>query len=878
MGHRFCYSSGTLAPAGLVLLLALAPCGHAQESVGPSSAETPDAQAPERGAAGENATRPEPEAPAQAAQQPSEKRNDEPSAGPNTTPEPASAPQPAAESPAAEQAPTAPEQAPAEPPVAEPGAEAVTPAAPAGAEEEPASSSERVAAPEAPEPAAPAAEGASEAPSALETPSPEPRAQRRAPTKSPAKPAHGVRTVSGAELAKLGFFQDFEELDLEQLLSADVKKVTTSLATGRDLALDEAPASVTVLSADDLGALGVSTLVEALRLVAGFDVVADALGRNRIVARGIPTGGLAALSEGVLILLNGRRLNEGLSGGATAVNLDIPITAVTRIEILRGPASSLYGAGALGGVVNIITAEAGSFRGVRLASSFGSFVTQQQTLSVGNMLGDLSVVATIRLGTTQGAQIEVPADAQTARDAIETRHTSLAPGKTQDDGRLLETLYRISYRGFELNWRVYQESTDVLIGYANALGDQNRITSQQSLFDLSYSREETALGTLRARLGLNQTDQRQVLSLLPPGLEGAFPDGRTFKVESGVYLQTALKWRRGFLEGSLERDLGTDHQLGAGLELAREGTHDLQALSNVDLATGLPLDRMTDIPGAVADHQRSNLGFYVQDRWRASANVTLTGGARLDWIEGLGAQLSPRAALVARLPQDLSLKVLYGRGFRAPTFAELYLALPGFQGNPALRPVTAQTFETALALQRPNLKLSLGGYWNRLRDTIPGDLPGSPFARTALVNTPGLDVLGLELEGQATLGAHSVFGNCTVQRPRLAEGGGTAPDIPARLLTLGANLALGTRTIITPTWTLRSSRPRAEGDPRPAVPAYGLFNVTVRAQRVYKELGLDASLFNLLGQRYADPAPASTVPGDYPQPGRSFQIRAHYDF
>lgn len=123
-------------------------------------------------------------------------------------------------------------------------------------------------------------------------------------------------------------------------------------AAGYEQRIAEAPASISILTRDELETRPFTSLGDAVRNVEGVSVVGDAPNTTDIVIRGMP-------GEYTLIMLDGRRqttretMNRG-TGGVQA-NLIPPLAAIERIEVVRGPMSSLYGSDAMGGVVNVIT-------------------------------------------------------------------------------------------------------------------------------------------------------------------------------------------------------------------------------------------------------------------------------------------------------------------------------------------------------------------------------------------------------------------------------------------------------------------------------------------------------------------------------------------
>ena len=89
------------------------------------------------------------------------------------------------------------------------------------------------------------------------------------------------------------------------------------------------------------------------------------------------SGATGGSSENVLILFNGHRLNEDIDGGATVINLALPMAHVKRVEIIRGPGSALFGANAFLAVINLVTATAEDLEGVEVSAGGGSYATQE---------------------------------------------------------------------------------------------------------------------------------------------------------------------------------------------------------------------------------------------------------------------------------------------------------------------------------------------------------------------------------------------------------------------------------------------------------------------------------------------------------------------
>jgi iron complex outermembrane receptor protein len=672
------------------------------------------------------------------------------------------------------------------------------------------------------------------------------------------------KIASSRELLKMGFFQDFDELDLLDLIEAS--DVRLRIAARRDEALEDAAGVVSILTDEDMALAGVRTLEEALRLVPGVDVTTDALGRPRVSFRGMASGLSGGGSEDVLILLNGHRIDDPLFGGGTPINPTVPVANVKRIEVLRGAASALFGSGAVAGVVDVITYDPEDYSGIELSAEAGSFGTQRYGLRVGSATGEWRTFGLIQFEDVVGAKMLVPEDSQSGRGA------SLAPGDSRDGLRSIETNYRVAWREYELNLRVGNTRSDGYIGLSDALGDGNDLSYRQIMVDLTWQRANPDKGNFRATALYAQNRYRGFLKPLPPGFaveEGVFPDGVVLEQNAGS--------RRFGVEGTWERDVD-GHRLLAGLALGRESAFDAEVIGNYDFATGEPTSEIIPLPGTGGDAGRTTFSAFVQDNWSPAGRVALTGGLRFDQIGDLSA-LNPRLAAVFKLPGSSRLKLLYGRAFRAPTLAEQEVSMPLFLANGDLEPVRVDTLEAALVVRRKKLRLSASAFASFLRDPIRPTTAFDPERSRALENTPGLNLRGIEIELRRSFGvANSVFGTWTLQSGEEEGSGRDAAFVPSQLGTLGASLFWNGRFSVTPVVSFRGRRLREAGDTRGELPAYGLLGVTLRALDVVRNLNLSLSAQNLLDERYYDPALLHGVPGDYPRAGRSLLLQAAYKF
>src|ERR1017187_9837253 len=178
---------------------------------------------------------------------------------------------------------------------------------------------------------------------------------------------------------------DLTEASLEQLGNIQVYSASMHLQSSGD-----APSSVTVITAAEIREHGYRTLADILRTVRSFYVTYD---RNysSIGVRGFARPG--DYNTRVLLLVDGHRLNDDIYDEAMiGTEFPIDIEMIQRIEIIRGPASSLYGSNALFAVINVITRRAQDVDGLELSAGAGSFNTYKGRISYGHELGQLQLL------------------------------------------------------------------------------------------------------------------------------------------------------------------------------------------------------------------------------------------------------------------------------------------------------------------------------------------------------------------------------------------------------------------------------------------------------------------------------------------------------
>jgi iron complex outermembrane receptor protein len=666
--------------------------------------------------------------------------------------------------------------------------------------------------------------------------------------------------------------------DEEELALAYGNQASISIATGNSQSLRTAPAVATVITAQDIRAMGATDLDQVLETVPGLHVSTNSVRYPPIyIVRGIYTQN----NPQVLMLQNGvpmTTLFDGNRGGAWG---GYPVEHIARIEIIRGPGSALYGADAYAGVINIITKSAADSKGIHVGAHTGSFGMRDAWLEYGGNLGDVEVALYLRTGVTDGFKRIIDADAQTGLDAVFNTHASLAPGPVNTGAKATDANLEF-LRG---NWRLrvsakLRSDVGIGVGAADALDPTGRESSNRTHADLTWSDAQLArdwgAGFSASMLRYDEvTDPAYVV--YPAGARigpSFFPNGM-LGAPSTYERQTRLS---GFVtfSGLAQHRM----RLGAGYDnLDIYKTTEFKNFSFAPSGLPIPLEQLVDFSNTapfLAPMRRTVEYVYAQDEWSLAKDWTVTAGVRHDRYSDVGSTTNPRLALVWNASLDVTAKFLYGQAFRAPSFNEVGgINNPVLKGNPLLRPETMKTLEAALAWQaNAKTRVNMNLYQYAMRDIIKA-IPDPAIPTVSIFSNAGnQDGHGMEFEFVYDPNSNwHVTGNYAHQRSTVGNAdAGYAPQNHA-LARVDWRFA--------PNWMLGSqlnwvaNRARAQGDTRSAIADYTSLDLALRTTAV-KNWEFSAGLRNALNADIREPsvAPGTALPGDVPQAGQAFYLRA----
>ncbi len=675
--------------------------------------------------------------------------------------------------------------------------------------------------------------------------------------------------------------------DEDELASIYGDKATISLVTGNRQPLRRAPAVATVITAQDIAAMGATDLDEVLETVPGIHVGRNNAGYNPLyVIRGI----YSEFNGQTLVLQNGVPMTSMFIGNRGNIWAGMPVANIARIEIIRGPGSALYGADAYAGVINIVTKSAADLQGSELGLRVGSFSSREAWAQHGGKLGAIDVAGYLRVERTDGFKKLVSADEQTRLDGLFGTQASLAPGSVNTGHEAVDANIELSLGNAKLRAGYkLRDKVGTGAGAASALDPVGQGRSVRGNIDLSWNDIDLTPDwklALTGSLFHYSNEFPATLQLFPPGaFGGSFPNG-TFGAPNTweKQLRLAVSATYGGWNG---------HRLRLGLGADDLNMYRTQEFKNFTIVPSGPLTGLpSPTPGAqitefpVADsfstpHRRKVIYGYVQDEWSFARDWTLTGGVRHDRYSDFGGTTNPRLAVVWDAGVNITAKLLFGRAFRAPSFSEQYsINNPVLRGNPNLKPEVISTTEAVMSWQatRDNqIQLSLFKY--EMKDIIRAtDVGGGTqqYANAGAQNGHGFELEATqEINRNLRAAAHYAY-----QRSTDKTSGRDAGYAPHNQLFGRIDWTAPQGWIWSTQIKYVADRARPAGDARPPIADYTTVDLLLRTRQRPTGWNFSLGARNLFNADVREPslAPGTSLPNDLPMAGRAWTAQGIYKF
>jgi len=662
--------------------------------------------------------------------------------------------------------------------------------------------------------------------------------------------------------------EDYSYLDLslEQL-----SKVKISIALGVDQDQQRAPGIISLITKNDIKASGAKNIDDILRSVPELRVLEGPTTRTNYIMRG-------SLHDRLLFMINGIAIKDQFVGSTGLVWKGLPVNSIKRIEIIRGPASTTYGADAVSGAINIITKSNDDIETAQIGLSFGDFNSQQAWLSVKSEFKGFKSSLTLEYNETDGYDAIIEEDAQTELDKVFNTNASQAPGKIQKQWQGFDVRLDIQKDQWHLrSGYIDRKNVGMGVGLVNALDPYGRHTDKRYNLDLTFHEpnltENISLTSVLSYIGTT-LGYEEFHRIYPAGaFGGAYPDGL---LSGGVIDERHMLFNASVLYMGIEK-----HTIRAGAGLAIDEIINVVHRVNSGLdRNGIPIPAgspIVDLTGSnftfLPEEKRESNFIFVQDIWTIKNNLELTLGLRHDQFSDFGDATTPRIALFWQLTQKLSAKFLYGKSFKSPTFQELYIRnSPVFKGNPDLKPELASTTELAFNYQAAaNLQLNFNIYNIRNTDSIESN-ENREYINIGKSESNGF---AFEVKWQPT-NRLIVSGNFSQSKVKgkLINSGTTFTSPHSAYFNIDWKITSNWRLNIRNNWL--GKQHREIGDSRANIAPYSLVDFNV-INNTYKNWQ-----FSLLGKNIfdADARDAEDIdlPKDLPLQGRSLFFEASYSF
>lgn len=600
------------------------------------------------------------------------------------------------------------------------------------------------------------------------------------------------------------------------------------------------------------------------------------------------------------MLINGIPITNLFQGDRNLVWGGMPVEAISRIEVIRGPGSALYGADAFAGVINIVTKTPGEVKQNSAGVRVGSFDTTDIWFTGAGEKGELGYMGSIELTKSDGSDAVIGSDAQSLLDLITGTAVSNAPGSVNLSSENIELRIEATYK--KLRLRAGSQIRNNIgdgAGAAQALNPGNKFSSQRFNVDLTYTDEEMFDNTL-VEFQTSYFDTSQEVEgdfiLYPAGSTGPFLDPFGVPIfppfPDGVIGNPEVYERHSRFGVRLEHSGINKHRISAGAgyydgeidKITESKNFGINPETGMLILPGDPLVDVSDTPFVfLTEDSRNNSYVFLQDVWLLANDWELTAGLRHDNYSDFGSTTNPRLALVWSTSYKLTTKFLYGEAFRAPSFAQTRaINNPLILGNINLEPEEIKSYELAFDY-RPNYELTLmtNFFYYDWTDIIQFVPDANNSTRTAQ-NSGEQTGYGMEFEAvwEATENV-TLTGNLAVQNSTDETLDVPAAKSPEKQLYLRADwiLSKGWRVNLRGNWVM--DRNRLSDDLRPDVDDYALFDLSLR-KTMDNALEFALTVNNLFDEDAREPSPNSDpmpfIPNDLPLAGRSVLGEIRYNF
>ncbi|WP_161993185.1 TonB-dependent receptor plug domain-containing protein [Lacisediminimonas profundi] len=628
-------------------------------------------------------------------------------------------------------------------------------------------------------------------------------------------------------------------MSIEQLLDKEVYGASRYLQNSSD-----APSAVSVVTADDIRHFGWRTLADILRTLPGLSVNYD---RNYsyLGARGFLRPG--DYNTRFLLLVDGQRTNDAVYEQAsigTEFMLDIDL--IDRVEYVPGAGSSIYGANAFFGVINVVTKRARDLPLVQVSGAAGKSGTTKgrATLAMHDDAGAELLLSATRYRST-GADLYYP------QFDTPANNNGIARGLDHD---LSNSVFAKGRAG---PWR----------------------------FSLAHS--ERTKGIPTASWGQVFNDPRSGTRDVQTSAQLGYRDLLSDRTELAVNLSFGRYDYQGdyiydLPPVSVQRDGSIGSWFGADIKLLTTRFTGHKLVLGAVHAVDRRLDQYTYIvvpyASSLDDHRRGRkTGLFIQDEITLTPRLLLNAGLRWDSSEITDSIVNPRLALIYKPRTGTVVKGIFGTAYRDPNTYEMYYRAPapgGQNPNPALRPERIRTHELVVEQRIGQSSKVVATLYQNVASNLITQTYDPVTLTSTFINASEATARGLELSlDQAWRGGARMRASTSFQHTYDTATGSHPVNSPDLLAKMNFSVPLG---------RVRAGIEAQYVGPRDTltrrIGGYWIANATLFSARLAKGLEMSASIYNVFNRRYADPGANEHLQDSLRQDDRSWRLKFTYGF
>ncbi|MCK4662749.1 MAG: TonB-dependent receptor [Bacteroidales bacterium] len=452
--------------------------------------------------------------------------------------------------------------------------------------------------------------------------------------------------------------EDVLEMDLEALMNIEV-----TTASKKAQSIDDAPAAIYVITKEDIIMYGSNNIGEALRMVPGIDITQGGDQNYEVSARGISRTQYNT-SNKILWLVNGRSVYNDAFGGVRIQSIPVSMDDIERIEVIRGAGSSLYGANAFQGIVNIITKNPEDQKGFFAKVAYGNLNQTNANIRYGGGNDKLSYKAVFGYDNI---------------DKPEKRWAGLSADSiaTLTDLGYLEgdiNAYNVLYGNFAINYKL-KENTNINVsgGFSDNNADSyyifpGKIIYKDYFFQTNYNDEKN---TFRFYFNGQQTDDAYVLHRFMSRTPADINDTLDLTLAEVNYLSTPGIDRDQFshTKGVVFINQMIDFEYQRALQFGDK----ISAIMGASFRKNLVESNMFSVDRKDLKKDEDLAAVFAQFEYNPSEKLNLILGGRFDHHSTVGININPRFAAIYKLDDKQTLRFGAGTATRNPHMNDLYL-------------------------------------------------------------------------------------------------------------------------------------------------------------------------------------------------------------